>query len=130
MTFVCLSIVAANLTIVAWSVVSVAADMTFANLFDSVKAGKYTIIPTSEKLTRSEIEKVFIEKDKTVLSVVEQRLNMVEVTSLFSSYVKVVVKSRTNHRFLSRVPTRVLNHCCLFCTVHCYTYDTVQGSQN
>ena len=63
MTFVCLSIVAANLTIVAWSVVSVAADMTFANLFDSVKAGKYTIIPTSEKLTHSEIEKVFIRKD-------------------------------------------------------------------
>ena len=56
MTFECLSIVAANLTIIAWSIVSVAAAMMFTNLFNSVKVGKYTIIPTSRKLTRSEIE--------------------------------------------------------------------------
>ena len=92
MTFVCLSIVVDNLTIVAWSIVSVTADMTFTNLFDSLKPGKYTIIPTSKKLTHSEIEKVFIGKDKTLLSVVDQRLNIVKVTFLFGSYVKFIVK--------------------------------------
>ena len=63
MGFVCVSVVTANLAIVAWSVVSVEDDMTFTNLFDSVKAGKYTIIPVSEKLARSEIEKVFVGTD-------------------------------------------------------------------
>jgi len=67
-------------------------DMTFTNLFHSVKAGKYTIIPVSEKLARSEIEKVFVGTDKTALSMVDQRLNVVEMTSKFGSYVKFAVK--------------------------------------
>jgi len=66
--------------------------MTFTNLFHSVKAGKYTIIPVSEKLARSEIEKVFVGTDKTALSMVDQRLNVVEMTSKFGSYVKFAVK--------------------------------------
>ena len=37
--------------------------MTFRDLFDSEKAGKYAIIPASEKLTRSEIEKVLVGAD-------------------------------------------------------------------
>ena len=44
MALVCTSIVAANVTIVVRSVVGVGADMTFRNLFDLVKDGKYTII--------------------------------------------------------------------------------------
>jgi len=66
--------------------------MTFTNLFDSLKAGKYTIIPVSEKLAQSEIEKVFVGTDKTALSMVDQRLNVVEVTSKYGSYVKFAVK--------------------------------------
>ena len=52
MAFVYISIVEANLAIIAWSIVSVGVEMTFRDLFDSVKAGKYAIIPASEKLTR------------------------------------------------------------------------------
>jgi len=92
MAFVCVSVITANLAIVAWSVISVEDDMTFTNLLDSVKAGKYTIILVSEKLARSEIEKVFVGTDKTALSMVDQRLNVVEVTSKFGSYVKFAVK--------------------------------------
>ena len=92
MAFVCVTVVAANLAIVAWSVVSLEDDMTFTNLFDSLKAGKYAIIPASEKLTRSEIEKVFVGTEKTTLSMVDGRLNVVEVTSKFGSYVKFSVK--------------------------------------
>ena len=92
MAFVCISIVAANLAITAWSIMSVGVEITFRDLFDSVKAGKYTIIPASEKLTRSEIEKVLVGADKTALSVVDQRLHVVEVTAQFGSYVKFVVK--------------------------------------
>ena len=80
MTFVRLSIVAANLATVSWSAMGLAPNMTFVNLFDSVKAGKYTIIPTSKKPTRSETGKVFSKKAKTVLSALDQTLNIVEVT--------------------------------------------------
>ena len=52
MAFVYISIVEANLAIIAWSIVSVGVEITFRDLFDSVKAGKYAIIPASEKLTR------------------------------------------------------------------------------
>ena len=92
MAFLCISIVAANLPITAWSIVSVGVEMTFTDLFDSVKAGKYAIIPASEKLTPSEIENVLVGADKTALSVVDQRLHVVEVTAQFGSYVKFVVK--------------------------------------
>ena len=40
------------------------------------------MIPASEKLTRSEIEKVLVGADKTALSVVDQRLNVVEVPKI------------------------------------------------
>ena len=89
MAFVCVSVVTANLAIVSWSVVSVE---------ESVKAGKYTIIPVSEKLACSEIEKVFVGTDKTALSMVDQRLNVVEVTSKFGSYVKFAVKCEDEHQ--------------------------------
>ena len=46
----------------------------------------------SEKLTSSEIEKVLVGANKTALSVVDQRLNIVEVTTQFGSYVKFMVK--------------------------------------
>ena len=52
MAFVYISIVEANLAIIAWSIVSVGVEITFRDLFDLVKAGKYAIIPASEKLTR------------------------------------------------------------------------------
>ena len=53
MAFVCISIVAANLTIIAWSVVSVGADMTFTNLFDSVKVGKQLYHHSSQREVNS-----------------------------------------------------------------------------
>ena len=107
MAFVCISVVTANLAIVAWSVVSVEEDMTFTNLFDSVKTGKYTITPVSEKLTRCEIEKVFVGTDKISLSMVDQRLNVVEVTSKFGSYVNFAVKCEDELQPTSVVTARL-----------------------
>ena len=83
--------------------------MTFRDLFDSVKAGKYAIIPASEKLTHSEIKKALVGVDKTALSVVDQRLNVVEVPKI------------AFHCFLYCV--------CFFALDHCYIIQ-VQGSPN
>ena len=93
--------------------------------FYSVKAGKYAIIPVSEKLARSEIEKVFVSTDKTALSTVDQRLNVVEVTSKFGSYVKMspnlpVINTHVHDHVLNAMSDHVLpviNH--TYVAVYC-----------
>jgi len=62
--------------------------MTFRDLFDSVKAGKYAIIPASEKLTHSEIKKALVGVDKTALSVgIAMALNNQVCLALLSIFI-------------------------------------------
>ena len=59
MTFVCISMVVASLTIVAWFfVVSVAADMTFEKLFDSMFSILYCSCIHYSTLTHFKVLKI------------------------------------------------------------------------
>lgn len=64
MALVCVSVVASNATVTPWSIVSATVDMTFKNLYESIIAGKYDIIKTSEQLSGSTLLSVSVGQDK------------------------------------------------------------------
>ena len=63
------SIHIANRRIVPWSVVAVDQMDTFDSLFQSLKAGKYSIVPPNDRLNQSAIDTVSVGKDKSLSSV-------------------------------------------------------------
>ena len=91
---VSIQIASSNRCIVPWSVVIVNHMDTFEGLFQSLKAGKYTIVPPSELLNQATIDAVSVGKDKSSMSLVGKDMNVCDVCRSFGSFVKLHVEQQ------------------------------------
>ena len=86
MPLVNLTLVSPCRTHVPWTVVQVEDGLTFVTLFQKILAGAHPRLQVDEQLSLSTLDKVFVGHSKEAMSVVDEKLGVNDVCSLFGSY--------------------------------------------
>ena len=92
MPLVNLTLVSLCRTHIAWTVVQVEDGLTFVTLFQKILTGAHPWVQVDEQLSHSTLDKVFVGHSKESISVVDEKLVMNDVCSMFSSHIKYLVQ--------------------------------------
>ena len=90
-SYVSVYVASANKTLVPWTIVTLDPVDRFVDLYQSIQAGKFSIVKTSSEISDASLESVWIGKDKTQLSQVDKSMNVSEVCLSFGQFIKFVV---------------------------------------
>ena len=77
-SYVSIHVASANKTLVPWTIVTLDQVNRFVDLYQSIQAGKFSIVKTSFEISDASLELVWIGKDKAQLSQVDKSLNVVK----------------------------------------------------
>ena len=91
MPLVNLALVSLCRTHIAWTV-QVEDGLTFVMLFQKILAGAHPRLQVDEQLSRSMLDKVFVGHSKESMSVVDKKLVVNDVCSMFGSHIKYLVQ--------------------------------------
>ena len=97
-SYVSVYVASANKTLVPWTIVTLDPVDRFVDLYQSIQAGKFSIVKTSSEISDASLESVWIGKDKTQLSQVDKSMNVSEVCLSFGQFIKFVVLVDTGER--------------------------------
>lgn len=79
-------------THITWTVVQIEDGLTFLTLFQKILAGAHPQLQVDEQLSHSTLDKVFVGHSKDSLSVVDDKLAINDVCSMFGSHIKYLVQ--------------------------------------
>ena len=92
MPLVNLTVVSPCRTHIVWRVVQVEDGLTFVTLFQKTLAGAHPQLQVDEQLSRSTLDQVFVGHSKESMSIVDEKLVMNDVCSMFGSHIKYLVQ--------------------------------------
>ncbi len=86
-----ISVTSSNRGLIPWTVVQIVSGLTFVELFVKIIAGGHPMLIVNEYLSRCTLDKVFLGQSKDALSVVDSKLVIDDVCSVFGQFVKFAV---------------------------------------
>ena len=92
MPLVNLTVVSPCRTHIAWTVVQVEDGLTFVTLFQKILAGAHPQLQVDEQLSHSTLDKAFVGHSKESMSVVDEKLVLNDVCSMFGSHIEYLVQ--------------------------------------
>lgn len=92
MPLVNLTVVSPCQTHIAWTAVEIEDGLTFVTLFQKILAGAHQRLQVDEQLSYSTLDKVFVGYSKDSMSIVDNRIFINDVCSMFGSHIKYLVQ--------------------------------------
>ena len=92
MPLVNLTVVSPCRTHITWTVVQIEGGLTFVTLFHKILGGAHPRLLVDEQLSYSTLDKVFVGQSKDSMSVVDDKLVIDDVCSMFGSHIKYLVQ--------------------------------------